>query len=140
MPDPPTSDGGSGAQPGGALLHELQEPADRCEARTQSVDQLGEDGAHDVATSFLVAHENRAGLQAEAFAAVARGLKPDGYFLVFGRLYPEIDEVHQRMPACSQTACLTALWGARRWARTPMPWAHGPGSGEKSELADALRA
>jgi hypothetical protein len=31
--------------------------ADRCEARAQSVDQLREDGAYDVVTSFLVVHE-----------------------------------------------------------------------------------
>jgi cyclopropane fatty-acyl-phospholipid synthase-like methyltransferase len=30
---------------------------DRCSARRQSVDDLGEDGAYDVVTSFLVVHE-----------------------------------------------------------------------------------
>lgn len=45
--------------------------ANRCEARALSVDQLGEDGAYDVATSFLVVHEINPSLKPAAFAAVA---------------------------------------------------------------------
>ena len=49
---------------------------DRCTARVQSVNQLGEDGTYDVATSFLVVHEIDPELKPAAFAAVARALKP----------------------------------------------------------------
>jgi cyclopropane fatty-acyl-phospholipid synthase-like methyltransferase len=72
--------------------------ADRCEARAQSVDQLGEDGAYDVATSFLVVHEISPALKSAAFAAVARALKPGGCFLIFDETYPETDEALHTMP------------------------------------------
>ena len=71
--------------------------ADRCEARAQSVDQLGEDGAYDVATSFLVVHEIDPALKSAAFAAVARALKPGGCFLIFDEAYPETDEALRTM-------------------------------------------
>jgi SAM-dependent methyltransferase len=73
--------------------------AGRCEARTQSVDQLGEDGTYDVATSFLVVHEIAPALKPTAFAAVARALKPGGYFLIFDETYPETDAALRTMPA-----------------------------------------
>jgi cyclopropane fatty-acyl-phospholipid synthase-like methyltransferase len=73
--------------------------AGRCQARTQSVDQLGEDGTYDVVTSFLVVHEIAPALKAAAFAAVARALKPGGSFLIFDEAYPETDEALQTMPA-----------------------------------------
>jgi cyclopropane fatty-acyl-phospholipid synthase-like methyltransferase len=63
------------------LAHELiveRGLADRCEIRVQSVAQLREDGAYDVATSFLVVHEIAPALKLAAFAAVARALKPGG--------------------------------------------------------------
>lgn len=72
--------------------------ADRCEARALSVDQLGEDGTYDVATSFLVVHEINPGLKPAAFAAVARALKPGGRFLIFDEAYPETDEALRTMP------------------------------------------
>src|SRR5215210_5618608 len=72
--------------------------ADRCEARAQSVDQLREDGAYDVVTSFLVVHEIDPALKAAAFAAVARALKPGGRFLIFDEAYPEADEALRTMP------------------------------------------
>lgn len=71
---------------------------DRCEARAQSVDRLGEDGAYDVATSFLVVHEIVPALKPAAFAAVARALKPGGRFLIFDEAYPETDEALRTMP------------------------------------------
>jgi SAM-dependent methyltransferase len=86
--------------------------ADRCQARVQSVDQLGEDGAYDVATSFLVVHEIAPAAKAAAFAAVARALKPGGYFLVFDETYPETDEALQAMP--SRFAAL-AQWYELTW-------------------------
>ncbi len=73
--------------------------ADRCEARAQSVDQLGEEGAYDVATSFLVVHEIPPAAKPAAFAAVAQALKPGGYFLIFDEVYPETDAALQAMPA-----------------------------------------
>jgi SAM-dependent methyltransferase len=72
--------------------------ADRCEARAQSVDQLGEDGTYDVVTSFLVVHEIAPTLKAAAFAAVAQALKPGGCFLIFDETYPETDEALRTMP------------------------------------------
>jgi SAM-dependent methyltransferase len=73
--------------------------ADRCQARLQSVDQLDEDGSYDVATSFLVVHEIAPAAKPAAFAAVARALKPGGYFLIFDETYPETDAALQTMPA-----------------------------------------
>jgi SAM-dependent methyltransferase len=72
--------------------------ADRCEVRVQSVDQLGEDGAYDVATSFLVVHEIAPAMKPAAFAAVARALKPGGRFVIFDETYPEADEALRTMP------------------------------------------
>ena len=92
--------------------------ADRCEARTQSVDQLGEDGAYDVATSFLVVHEIAPALKAAAFAAVARALKPGGYFLIFDEAYPETDEELQKMP--TRFAAL-AQWYELTWGNVVDP-------------------
>ena len=72
--------------------------ADRCEVRVQSVDQLREDEAYDVATSFLVVHEIAPALKPATFAAVARALKPGGRFLIFDEAYPENDEALRTMP------------------------------------------
>ncbi|HEV3012315.1 MAG TPA: class I SAM-dependent methyltransferase, partial [Actinomycetota bacterium] len=85
---------------------------DRCSARLQSVDQLGEDGTYDVATSFLVVHEIAPGAKAAAFAAVARALKPGGYFLIFDETYPEDDAALQTMP--TRFAAL-AQWYELTW-------------------------
>ena len=71
---------------------------DRCEVVGCSVDQLGEDGTYDVATSFLVIHEIPPDLKTAAFAAVAQALKPDGYFLIFDEVYPATDEALRTMP------------------------------------------
>ena len=60
--------------------------------------RLGEDGTYDVATSFLVVHEIAPESKPAAFAAVARALKPGGYFLMFDEAYPETDEGLQTMP------------------------------------------
>jgi SAM-dependent methyltransferase len=86
--------------------------ADRCQARAQSVDQLGEDGAYDVATSFLVVHEIAPSLKPTAFAAVARALKPGGHFLIFDEAYPETDAALQTMP--TRFAAL-AQWYELTW-------------------------
>jgi SAM-dependent methyltransferase len=85
---------------------------DRCQARVQSADQLGEDGAYDVATSFLVVHEIAPAAKAAAFAAVARALKPGGYFLIFDETYPETDAALQTMP--TRFAAL-AQWYELTW-------------------------
>ena len=71
---------------------------DRCEARVRSVDLLAEDGTYDVATSFLVVHEIPPAAKPPAFAAIARALKPGGYFLIFDEVYPETDEGLRTMP------------------------------------------
>jgi SAM-dependent methyltransferase len=72
--------------------------AGRCEARLQSVDQLGEEEAYDVATSFLVVHEIAPTSKPAVFAAVARALKPKGSFLIFDEAYPETEEALRTMP------------------------------------------
>jgi SAM-dependent methyltransferase len=86
--------------------------ADRCQARAMSVDRLGEDGAYDVVTSFLVVHEVAPSLKPAAFAAVARALKPGGYFLIFDETYPETDQALQTMP--TRFAAL-AQWYELTW-------------------------
>jgi len=93
------------------LIHE-RGLADRCQARALSADQLGEEGAYDVATSFLVVHEIAPSLKPTAFAAVARALKPGGYFLIFDEAYPETDETLQTMP--TRFAAL-AQWYELTW-------------------------
>ena len=72
--------------------------ADRCEARLLSTDQLDEPEAYDIATSFLVVHEIAPALKQPAFSAIARALKPGGYFLIFDEAYPETDQELQTMP------------------------------------------
>jgi SAM-dependent methyltransferase len=86
--------------------------SDRCQARLQSVDRLGEDGAYDVATSFLVVHEIPPDLKPAAFAAVARALKPGGHFLIFDEVYPETDQTLRAMP--TRFAAL-AQWYELTW-------------------------
>ena len=87
--------------------------ADRCEARVGSVDQLGEQEAYDVATSFLVVHEIAPAMKPAAFTAVARALKPGGHFLIFDEVYPETDAALRTMP--SRFAALAqwyeVIWG-----------------------------
>jgi SAM-dependent methyltransferase len=85
---------------------------DRCEARLMSADQLEEDGAFDVATSFLVVHEISPALKPAAFAAVARALKPGGFFLIFDEVYPVADDALQKMP--TRFAAL-AQWYELTW-------------------------
>jgi SAM-dependent methyltransferase len=85
---------------------------DRCEARVQSADELGEDDSFDVATSFLVVHEIATARKPGAFASVARALKPGGSFLVFDETYPETDEALRTMP--SRFAAL-AQWYELTW-------------------------
>ena len=77
-----------------------------------SADQLGEDGAFDVATSFLVVHEISPALKPAAFAAVARALKPGGFFLIFDEVYPVADYALQKMP--TRFAAL-AQWYELTW-------------------------
>lgn len=85
---------------------------DRCEVRLQSADELAEGSSYDVATSFLVIHEIAPTLKAQAFAAIARTLKPSGSFLIFDEAYPETDEALQTMP--SRFAAL-AQWYELTW-------------------------
>jgi SAM-dependent methyltransferase len=93
-------------------LIEEQQLTDRCEVREQSVDQLDEEGEYDVATSFLVVHEIPPALKRPAVAAIARALKPGGFFLVFDETYPETDEALQTMP--TRFAAL-AQWYEMTW-------------------------
>lgn len=72
---------------------------ERCQARVQQVDELDEEDAYDVATSFLVVHEILPEAKPGAFAAVARALQPGGSFLIFDEAYPETDATLQTMPA-----------------------------------------
>jgi hypothetical protein len=43
-------------------------------------------------------HEIAPSRKPAAFAAVARTLRPGGYFLIFDEAYPETDEALQTMP------------------------------------------
>jgi SAM-dependent methyltransferase len=86
--------------------------SDRCQARLQSVDRLDEDGGYDVATSFLVVHEIAPARKPAAFAAVARALRPGGFFLIFDEVYPETDEALRAMP--TRFAAL-AQWYELTW-------------------------
>jgi cyclopropane fatty-acyl-phospholipid synthase-like methyltransferase len=96
--------------------------AGRCEARLQSVDQLSEDGTYDVATSFLVVHEIAPALKPAAFAAVARALKPGGFFLIFDEAYPETDTALRTMPArfAALAQWYELTWGNRVNTRTEL--------------------
>jgi SAM-dependent methyltransferase len=85
---------------------------DRCEARVQSVDEVGENESYDVVTSFLVVHEIAPRLKPGAFAAIGRALKPGGFFLIFDEAYPETDEALQTMP--TRFAAL-AQWYELTW-------------------------
>jgi SAM-dependent methyltransferase len=72
--------------------------ADRCQALVQRADQLAEDEAYDVVTSFLVVHEIDPAMKPAAFAGIARTLKAGGTFLIFDEAYPETDAALQTMP------------------------------------------
>jgi SAM-dependent methyltransferase len=72
---------------------------DRCQAQVRRVDELAENEAYDIATSFLVVHEIAPEAKPAAFAAIARALKPGGSFLIFDEAYPETDTALQTMPA-----------------------------------------
>jgi SAM-dependent methyltransferase len=94
----------------------------RCEARHTGVETLGEAGAFDLATSFLVVHEISPAAKPAAFAAIARALRPGGAFLIFDEVYPETDEALRNMPsrfaALAQWYELT--WGNRVDTRTEL--------------------
>jgi len=87
----------------------------RCEARLMGAERLAEDGAYDIATSFLVIHEIDPKDKAAAFAAVARALKPGGSFVIYDEAYPTTDADLRKMPtrfaAIAQWFELT--WGNR---------------------------
>ncbi len=95
---------------------------DRCAARLLSADRLAEDGAYDVATSFLVVHEIAPEIKPDAFRAVAKALAPGGAFLIFDETYPETDDALRAMPsrfaALAQWYELT--WGNRVDTRTEL--------------------
>lgn len=96
--------------------------AGRCEARLGSAHRLAEDGAYDIATSFLVVHEIAPELKPGVFLAVASALMPGGAFLIFDEAYPETDAELQTMPtrfaALAQWYELT--WGNRVNTRTEL--------------------
>ncbi|HEX9496590.1 MAG TPA: methyltransferase domain-containing protein [Candidatus Limnocylindria bacterium] len=89
--------------------------AGRCDARLMQAQRLAEDGAYDIATSFLVIHEIDPKEKSAAFAAVARALKPGGSFVIFDEAYPASDAEMRTMPtrfaALAQWYELT--WGNR---------------------------
>ena len=76
------------------------------------MDQVTEAGSYDVVTSFLVVHEIPPAAKPAAFLAIARALKPGGYFLIFDETYPETDDALQTMP--SRFAAL-AQWYEVTW-------------------------
>jgi SAM-dependent methyltransferase len=89
--------------------------AERCEARLMEAQRLAEDGAYDVATSFLVVHEIEPAQKAAAFAAVARALKPGGRFVIFDETYPTTDTELRTMPArfAALAQWFELTWGNR---------------------------
>ena len=83
-----------------------------------SVDTMrrwAEDGAYDVATSFLVIHEIDPAEKASAFGAVARALKPGGAFVIFDETYPATDAELRTMPArfAALAQWFELTWGNR---------------------------
>jgi SAM-dependent methyltransferase len=99
----------------------------RCEARLMGAERLAEDGAYDVATSFLVIHEIDPKQKVAAFAAVARALKPGGRFVIFDETYPMTDTELRTMP--TRFAAL-AQWFELTW---------GNQLNTKAELAELCR-
>ena len=95
---------------------------DRCEARLLSAGQLGDGGAYDLATSFLVVHELMPEDETGVFASVARALAPGGSFVIFDETYPETDDALRAMP--SRLAALAQwyelMWGDRVNTRTEL--------------------
>jgi SAM-dependent methyltransferase len=85
---------------------------DRCEAQVQGADQIGEPGAYEIVTSFLVIHEIEPALKRRVFEAVASALKPGGVFLIFDEAYPENDADLRSMP--KRFAAL-AQWYEMTW-------------------------
>jgi SAM-dependent methyltransferase len=87
----------------------------RCEARLMGAERLAEDGAYDVATSFLVVHEIDPKDKAAAFTAVARALKPGGQFVIFDETYPTTDAELRKMPArfAALAQWFELTWGNR---------------------------
>jgi SAM-dependent methyltransferase len=87
----------------------------RCEARLLDAQRLAEDGAYDVATSFLVIHEIDPKDKTAAFAAVARALKPGGQFVIFDETYPTTDAELRQMPArfAALAQWFELTWGNR---------------------------
>lgn len=86
---------------------------DRCEAREQSADQVIEEAGYDIVTSFLVVHEIPPALKSAAFLAIARAVKPGGYFVIFDETYPETDHALQTTPArySALTQWYEVTWG-----------------------------
>jgi len=95
---------------------------DRCEARLLGVQDLIEESAYDVATSFLTVHSIAHRSKDAAFAAIARALRPGGWFVILDEAYPETAEALQTMPtrfaALAQWFELT--WGNRIDTRTEL--------------------
>ena len=89
--------------------------AARCEARLMGAERLAEDGAYDVATSFLVVHEIDPKDKAAAFSAVARALRPGGQLVIFDETYPTTDEELRRMPErfAALAQWFEVTWGNR---------------------------
>jgi len=88
---------------------------DRCSARLMGAERLAEDGAYDVATSFLVIHEIDPKDKAAAFASVARALKQGGSFVIFDETYPATDAELRKMPArfAALAQWFELTWGNR---------------------------
>jgi cyclopropane fatty-acyl-phospholipid synthase-like methyltransferase len=95
---------------------------DRCEGRLISAGQLAEEGAYDLATSFLVVHELLPEHKVDVFHAIARALGAGGSFVIFDETYPETDQALRTMPsrfaALAQWYELT--WGNRVNTRTEL--------------------
>lgn len=72
---------------------------DRCRAQLLGAEGLADVAAFDVATAFLVVHEIPPEAKDTGFEAVARSLRPGGYFVIFDEAMPETDDALQRMPA-----------------------------------------
>jgi SAM-dependent methyltransferase len=102
--------------------------AGRCEARLMGAERLAEDGAYDVATTFLVIHEIDPAQKPAAFAAIARALKPGGSLVIFDEAYPVTEAELRTMP--TRFAAL-AQWFELTW---------GNRINTRAELVDLCRA
>ncbi len=87
----------------------------RCEARVMGAQGLAEDGAYDVATTFLVIHEIDPKDKVGAFKAISKALKPGGSLVIYDEAYPTTDAELRTMPTrfAAMAQWFELTWGNR---------------------------